>query len=215
MQTLLGKFVMLKSQNKFPVRDVGRREAIMAKISIVGNIFQKREDKEQGSPAISVSYTEKGTAIAKFTVQENRKFGKTNESKYDYWAVSVMGNSAEFVEKHFSSGSPIVLFGEIYHSKGKDGKNYDNVVISDVDFGPKDFSEVNQQPIGNATVQPAPTQVQQTPPQAAPQQAPVQNQVAQAPQQQPIQNPPVQQPVYQQAPTGDPGFEPPLGVNGF
>ena len=97
----------------------------------------------------------------------------------------------------------------------KNGKNYDNVVISDVDFGPKDFSEVNQQPIGNATVQPAPTQVQQTPPQAAPQQPPVQNQVAQAPQQHPIQNPPVQQPVYQQAPTGDPGFEPPLGVNGF
>lgn len=208
----------------------------MARIEILGNIFQKKSDA--GKPAIELTYTkEKNTPIAKFTIQEQRTYGRTDDNKSDFWSVSVLGKTAEFVQKNFKVGSPILVRGEIYHTSS-DGKTYDNIAITEVTFVPKDFSEsqgqnqgggtqpapqqaqgyAQQQPVQAQVQQPVQAQQQTLPPQ--PPQAQVQTQVAPPqPQAQP-------QPVPPQAPQGDPGFGtytgfeppqgmPPVGENGF
>lgn len=207
----------------------------MAKFSILGNVFQKNEDTQAGKPAIELTYTkEKNTPIAKLTVQESRTYGRTDENKSDFWSVSILGKTAEFVAKNFRAGSPISMSGEIYHSKGSDGKTYDNIAITEVQFVPKDFSQPQQgggtqpapqqaqgtaQPAQQGYVQPNPPQggqVVQFQAQQTPQPAP-QPQAQPAPQAQPQAQP--NPPQAQPAPQGDigfgtyNGFEPPQGVN--
>lgn len=201
----------------------------MAKFSILGNVFQKDKDVQAGKPAIELTYTrEKNTPIAKLTVQESRTYGRTDENKSDYWNVSILGKTAEFVAKNFRNGSPISMSGEIYHSKGNDGKTYDNIAITEVSFVPKDFSQPQQ---GGGT-QPAPMQTQGIAqlvqePAPAPQPVPAQQQTPQPAPQPQAQPTPQAQPQAQpnppqgqaQAPQGDigfgtyNGFEPPQGVN--
>lgn len=196
----------------------------MARIEILGNIFQKKSDA--GKPAIELTYTkEKNTPIAKFTIQEQRTYGRTDDNKSDFWSVSVLGKTAEFVQKNFKVGSPILVRGEIYHTSS-DGKTYDNVAITEVNFVPKDFSESQGQAQGGT--QPAPQPAQgyaqaQQPVQAQAQQQTPPPQAQVQPQTAPQQ--PVQAQPQPQAPQ-DPGFgtytgfEPPMGVppvgeNGF
>lgn len=201
----------------------------MAGITILGNVFQKKEEQAAGKPAIELTYTkEKNTPIAKLTVQESREYGRTDENKSDFWTVSILGKTAEFVAKNFKNGSPIAMRGEIYHSKGNDGKTYDNIAITEVKFVPKDFSQPQQ---GGGT-QPAPMQTQGTAqpvqqPAPAPQPVPAQQQTPQPAPQPQAQPTPQAQPQAQpnppqgqaQAPQGDigfgtyNGFEPPQGVN--
>ena len=200
----------------------------MARITILGNVFQKKGDA--GKPAIELSYTkEKNTPIAKFTIQEQRTYGRTDDNKSDFWSVSVLGKTAEFVNKNFKVGSPILVRGEIYHTSS-DGKTYDNIAITEVSFVPKDFSESQGQAQGGT--QPAPQQAQgyaqaQQPVQQVQQQTPPPQAQAQVqPQTAPPQPQAQPQPVPPQAPQGDPGFGtytgfeppqgmPPVGENGF
>ncbi len=202
----------------------------MAKFIILGNVFQKDKDAQAGKPAIELTYTrEKNTPIAKLTVQESRVYGRTDENKSDFWNVSILGKTAEFVAKNFRNGSPIAMSGEIYHSKGNDGKTYDNIAITEVSFVPKDFSDSQGQAQGGT--QPAPMQTQGTAqpiqqPDPAPQPVPAQQTQAQPVQTQ-AQPTPQAQPQAQpnppqgqaQTPQGDigfgtyNGFEPPQGVN--
>ena len=214
----------------------------------IGNIFYLKDNKDKGLPCISLSYPKEGLAMAKFGFSERRNWGRTEaekkdgKNKLDFWTCTAFGKTAEFLAQNFSEGSPVVLDGELYHSKSEDGKSYVNFTVTAVEFVPKDYSQQTQ---GGQQAQPqaapAPQQYQQAPQQyqqapqgygqpqqqAAPAQAPQQVQVQQAPPapqpQQVVQQAPAPQAQPQQAPQGDPGFgaftgfEPPQGVgsNGF
>lgn len=161
------------------------------KIILYGTIF-KRNDADA---AVKLSYTAENKAVAKFTVSEPRKFGRTAENKLDFWDFTVFGKQAEFLEKNFPAGKPIAIIGDAYHSKDDKGKTYLNLVASEVDFLPKEYGEFEAQ------VQSPETRAmnQQT--------APVQNQapVQQQPVTQQIQQfQPVQQTVQQTAPQAQP-----------
>lgn len=223
----------------------------MKVFNALGNIFYLKDNKDKGLPCISLSYPKEGLAMAKFGFSERRNWGRTEaekkdgKNKLDFWTCTAFGKTAEFLAQNFSEGSPVVLDGEIYHSKTEDGKSYVNFTVTAVEFVPKDYSQQTQ---GGQQAQPqaapAPQQYQQAPQgaqyqnphygqpqqQAAPQQyqqAPQQVQVQQAPPapqpQQVVQQAPAPQAQPQQAPQGDPGFgaftgfEPPQGVgsNGF
>lgn len=161
------------------------------KIILYGTIF-KRNDADA---AVKLSYTAENKAVAKFTVSEPRKFGRTAENKLDFWDFTCFGKQAEFLEKNFPAGKPIAIIGDAYHSKDDKGKTYLNLVASEVDFLPKEYGEFEAQ------VQSPETRAmnQQT--------APVQNQalVQQQPVTQQTQHfQPVQQAVQQTAPQAQP-----------
>lgn len=196
----------------------------MANITILGNVFLKKDEVAKGTPAIELRYSDKGMAIAKLKIQEAKKRAKEGD-KYNFWDVSVFGTSAEFVSINFKAGSPIYVNGDIDQSKGTDGKIYYNVTITEVGFVPKDFSNPQTPPAQGTAQQtqpaPQPTQVQAQPQvqQAAP--APQPQAAAQpiaqpTPQAQPA---PQAQPTPNPAPQADPGFdggfEPPQGYNGY
>ena len=202
------------------------------KVTLIGNVYYGKSAREKNEPCIALSYTKGNTAMAKLTVSEPRNWGRTEEdkangkNKLDFWDVTILGKTAEFVSKNFVEGSPIIMSGEAYHSKGSDGKSYVNIAITEVEFAPKDFSQQGQS-VGTAAPQgqpaPAPQQYQQgyvqpNPPQGG---QVVQFQAQQAPQPQQVQQTPPQQapqpqaPVQQVAPAnppqggqqgGDPGF---------
>ena len=204
------------------------------KIILYGTIF-KRNDADA---AVKLSYTAENKAVAKFTVSEPRKFGRTAENKLDFWDFTCFGKQAEFLEKNFPAGKPIAIIGDAYHSKDDKGKTYLNLVASEVDFLPKEYGEfeaqvqspetramnqqtapvqnqapVQQQPVTQQTQQFQPVQqaVQQTAPQAqqtAPQAQPVAQQTA--PQAQPVvqQTAPQAQPVTQATPVQQPAPQP-------
>lgn len=190
------------------------------KINLIGTVFQSNKE----SAAIEMRYgKEDGKPIAKFTVAEARKFGRTDDNKLDFWEVTVFGKQAEFVEKNFSKGKPIYITGDAYHTKTDKG-TYLNIVASDVDFVPKEYTGGTQaQADPTQAIQSQPVQTQQTP-QPAQVQQPVQAQPVQAQQTQaqPVQAQPqaqqtVQQPAPQpaQAPQQSGGFAPPAGFDPF
>lgn len=218
----------------------------MKVFNALGNIFYLKDNKDKGLPCISLSYPKEGLAMAKFGFSERRNWGRTEaekkdgKNKLDFWTCTAFGKTAEFLAQNFSEGSPVVLDGEIYHSKTEDGKSYVNFTVTAVEFVPKDYSQTQGGQQAQPQAAPAPQQYQQAPQgaqyqnphygqpqqQAAPQQyqqAPQQVQVQQAPPAPQPQAAPVPQAQPQQAPQGDPGFgaftgfEPPQGVgsNGF
>lgn len=218
----------------------------MKVFNALGNIFYLKDNKDKGLPCISLSYPKEGLAMAKFGFSERRNWGRTEaekkdgKNKLDFWTCTAFGKTAEFLAQNFSEGSPVVLDGEIYHSKTEDGKSYVNFTVTAVEFVPKDYSQTQGGQQAQPQAAPAPQQYQQAPQgaqyqnphygqpqqQAAPQQyqqAPQQVQVQQAPPAPQPQAAPAPQVQPQQAPQGDPGFgaftgfEPPQGVgsNGF
>ena len=166
------------------------------KIILYGTIFKRGDE-----PAVKLSYTAENKAVAKFTVSEPRKFGRTENNKLDFWDFTVFGKQAEFLEKNFTAGKPIAIFGDAYHSKDDKGKNYLNLVASDVDFLPKEYGDLEAQVQSPETR--AMNQAQQTAP--AQNQAPVQQQPVT---QQTQQSQPVQQAVQQTAPQAQPVAQP-------
>lgn len=218
----------------------------MKVFNALGNIFYLKDNKDKGLPCISLSYPKEGLAMAKFGFSERRNWGRTEaekkdgKNKLDFWTCTAFGKTAEFLAQNFSEGSPVVLDGEIYHSKTEDGKSYVNFTVTAVEFVPKDYSQTQGGQQAQPQAAPAPQQYQQAPQgaqyqnphygqpqqQAAPQQyqqAPQQVQVQQAPPAPQPQAAPAPQAQPQQVPQGDPGFgaftgfEPPQGVgsNGF
>lgn len=166
------------------------------KVILYGTIF-----KRNGEAAVKLSYTGEGKAVAKFTVSEPRKFGRSEGNNMDFWDFTVFGKQAEFLEKNFPGGKPIAIIGDAYHSKDDKGKTYLNLVASEVDFLPKEYGPLEAQVQSPETK--AINQAQQTaPPQN---QAPVQQQPVT---QQTQQSQPVQQAVQQTAPQAQPVAQP-------
>lgn len=110
------------------------------KVILYGTVFKRGDE-----PAVKLSYTAENKAVAKFTVCESRKFGKTEQNKLDFWDFTVFGKQAEFLGKYFDAGKPISIFGDAYHSKDNQGKVYLNLVAGEVEFLPKEYGEFEAQ----------------------------------------------------------------------
>lgn len=81
---------------------------------------------------VKKSKTTNGTKAVRFAVANQRSKDSTM-----FFNVVAYGGTAEFVEKYFSKGSPIIVSGPLeYYDTEKDGKKYRNyqIVAISVDF---------------------------------------------------------------------------------
>lgn len=81
---------------------------------------------------VKKSKTTNGTKAVRFAVANQRSKDSTM-----FFNVVAYGNTAEFVEKYFSKGTPIIVSGPLeYYDTEKDGKKYRNyqIVAVSVDF---------------------------------------------------------------------------------
>ena len=67
---------------------------------------------------IELRTTPNGVSVASFTVAVDRQFSK--EKQADYYNVVAWRQQAEFVSKHFSKGSPILVQGTMQSRKYTD-----------------------------------------------------------------------------------------------
>lgn len=92
-------------------------------ISIDGNITRDAE--------IRYSTGEKQQAFAHYSIAVNR--GKTSDGKelVDYFDITSIGRDAEFAEKYFKKGTPVLVRGEVQKSTwtDRDGKNHRSVMV--------------------------------------------------------------------------------------
>ena len=82
-------------------------------------------------------YTGTGTAVCSFNIAINNGTGESQTT--DFISCTAWNQTAEFVNKYFTKGRMIIVFGSIRTRswEGKDGKkNYaTEVVASEVSFG--------------------------------------------------------------------------------
>ena len=81
---------------------------------------------------VKKSKTTNGTKCVRFSVANQRSKDSTM-----FFNVVAYGTTAEFVEKYFSKGTPIIVSGPLeYYDTEKDGKKYRNyqIVAVSVDF---------------------------------------------------------------------------------
>ena len=82
-------------------------------------------------------YTGNGTAVCSFNIAINNGTGESQTT--DFISCTAWNKTAEFVNKYFTKGRMIIVFGSIRTRswEGKDGKkNYaTEVVASEVSFG--------------------------------------------------------------------------------
>ena len=82
--------------------------------------------------------TQSGVAVTTFNIAVDRKYSAGEEKKTDFFSIQAWRNTAEFVCKHFSKGSAILLVGELQNRSWTDQqgqKRYaTDVVASEVNF---------------------------------------------------------------------------------
>lgn len=89
----------------------------------------------------SVTYTQGGATIAKFTTAVDRRFKSDGQPDADFIGCVAFGKTAEFIETWFHKGDPIALTGRIQTGKytNKDGVTIftTDVIAEQVSFVPK------------------------------------------------------------------------------
>lgn len=107
----------------------------MNNIIITGNICHDLEIK-----------TSNETKILNFTVAVRRRFkNKDGEFETDFIRCVAFNNRAEFIEKFFKKGSPILVEGNLqtnsYETENGEKRTSFNVVVENIDF----FGKRNEQ----------------------------------------------------------------------
>lgn len=108
-----------------------------------------------------VRYTEAKLAIADFTVASDRRFKRDGEPTADFIRCKAFGKTAEFIEKYFTKGKPIMLSGRIqtgsYQNKEGQTVYTTEVIAENVEFlgskseNERPVSEEHQEPpVGKA-----------------------------------------------------------------
>ncbi len=123
----------------------------MNKIILLGNFSRNpeltRKQREDGTETI----------IAKFDLAVNRRQKRDGDPDADFFHCTCFGRQAEFVEKHFKSGSRALIVGRVQNNNytNKEGnKVYGfNVILDEIEFAQKKSSERNQE--NTAGFQPA------------------------------------------------------------
>lgn len=90
-------------------------------------------------PEVRYSQGENSTAVARFTLAVDRRFGKKEgEASADFISCVAFGKTAEFIEKYFRQGNKAVITGRIQTGSytNKDGQKVytTDVVVEDVEF---------------------------------------------------------------------------------
>lgn len=85
------------------------------KVILVGRLTRKPE----------MRHTVSGTAIVNMSVAVNRRLGKDDKQEVTYIDVNAWGKTAEFCERYFDKGSPILVEGRLTQEKwtDKQGQN--------------------------------------------------------------------------------------------
>lgn len=97
----------------------------MNKVILIGNLTRD----------IELRYTQKGTAVASFTIAVKRRFSKENET--DFVNCVAWGKTGEIASKYVGKGSQVGVVGAIkVRSYDKDGqKRYvTEVIVDEIEF---------------------------------------------------------------------------------
>lgn len=90
------------------------------KVILIGNLTRDPE----------LRYTPQGTAVAKFGIATNRKYGEGKEETY-FGDVTVWGKQAENCSKYLSKGSRVLVEGRLVTEKWeRDGKSHSKTAIT-------------------------------------------------------------------------------------
>lgn len=97
-----------------------------------------------------VRYTQAQMAIADFTVASDRRFKRDGEPTADFIRCKAFGKTAEFIEKYFTKGKPIILSGRIqtgsYQNKEGQTVYTTEVIAENVEFlGSKSENEHHEE----------------------------------------------------------------------
>ena len=86
-----------------------------------------------------LQYTNNNTAYTKFSIAVDRRFKKEGGQEVDFINITAWSKTAEFIQKYFSKGSKINIFGRIqvdnYEDKDGNKRNYVSVVVEEYEFG--------------------------------------------------------------------------------
>ena len=83
---------------------------------------------------VELRYSEKGTAVARFTLAINRRF---NREKTDFLNCVAFGKTAELIAQYVKKGNRVGVSGEVQtDSYEKDGRRIytTNIVVNEVEF---------------------------------------------------------------------------------
>lgn len=80
------------------------------KVILIGRLTRKPE----------MRHTASGTAITRMCVAVNRRIGKDDKQDVTYIDVNAWGKTAEFCERYFDKGSPILIEGRLTLEKWTD-----------------------------------------------------------------------------------------------
>lgn len=150
----------------------------MNKVILIGRLTANPECKQ----------TQNGISVCRFTIAVNRPYQKDKEQEADFITCQAWRNTADFVQRFFAKGKPIVVEGSLRNNNYTDQngvKHYSmEVLVSNVEFTISDTQNAQQgQPPVNHYQQPVATSYQpqntyhqqqypQTQPQAPSQQTP-------------------------------------------
>ena len=97
---------------------------------------------------IALSYTPNQVPVAEFSIAINKKFG--DRESVCFVDCKAWKKTAEFVNKHFKKGDPIMITGELAQDtwQNREGKNQSKhyVNVYKADFLPKAKSEPKPEP---------------------------------------------------------------------
>ena len=100
-------------------------------------------------PDIRYSQGEKATAIARYTLAVDRRFGRSEEQSADFISCVAFGKSAEFAEKYLHQGTKIVVTGRIQTGSYTNRDNQ-KVYTTDVVVEEHEFAESRNASSGNS-----------------------------------------------------------------
>lgn len=94
------------------------------KVILIGNMTADPELKT----------TQRGVSVCSFSIAVNRRFAKEGEQNVDFINIVAWRNTAEFVNKYFKKGKPILVCGQLQTRSWNDNqgqKRYTTEVVAD------------------------------------------------------------------------------------
>lgn len=127
----------------------------MNKVILMGRLTANPECKQ----------TQNGISVCRFTIAVNRPYQKDKEQEADFITCQAWRNTADFVQRFFAKGKPIVVEGSLRNNNYTDQngvKHYSmEVLVSNVEFTISDTQNAQQgQPPVNNYQQPVATSYQ-------------------------------------------------------
>lgn len=114
------------------------------KVILMGRMVADPELKQTGS----------GVAVTNFTLAVDRKYNKGEEKQADFPAIIAWRNTAEFICKHFTKGSAILIEGELQTRSWTDN-NGNKRYATEVVASEAHFCEAKKASEGNSPTQTA------------------------------------------------------------